>query len=290
MNIINLLIVCVGLFLFSIFTSCSTKNSDVYQLVLERDSILLVLKEQQNEVNDLTAYMATIAIGLDSIAQQEKILLSNKDTDGKRLSRKKIIENLNHFKELLQRQHEKIQSLEDSLRLGGKSENLRYIISYLNKKIEEKEQTIKILRTQLANSNNENLKIKNEVSILKEDISSLEVKYDNQEKALKVQDQLLNECYIKISDKETLQNEGIISGGLLTKKKINYSNVNINNFTKIDIRKFVEIRLSTKKPKILTPVPINSYKILDNNDGTTTLQIIDINLFWSISNYLIIQI
>ena len=51
-----------------------------------------------------------------------------------------------------------------------------------------------------------------------------------------------------------------------------------------------EIPLNSSSPKILTQMPTSSYKIEKKSKNQSTLYILDANAFWSVSNFLIIQL
>ncbi len=82
----------------------------------------------------------------------------------------------------------------------------------------------------------------------------------------------------------------MIKGNLLKKAKFNADNVNLGNCETVDISKVRNIPLNSKKPKILSPVPSGSYKIVENQDGGKILVINDPTSFWSLSNILVIQL
>lgn len=109
--------------------------------------------------------------------------------------------------------------------------------------------------------------------------------------ALSKQDEIINECYVKIGTKKQLSAAGLLKGGFLQKKKINYEDVDKSKFNAVDIRKFREIPLHSSNPKILTPQPSNrSFHFEESGDGNCTLVITNPTQFWSVSNFLIIQL
>ena len=60
-------------------------------------------------------------------------------------------------------------------------------------------------------------------------------------------------------------------------------------FTKADKRSLTTLQLHSKKAKVLTNQPVDSYEISDQ-DGQKVLIIKDATKFWSLSNFLVIQI
>ena len=60
-------------------------------------------------------------------------------------------------------------------------------------------------------------------------------------------------------------------------------------FTKADKRTLKTIHLNSKKAKVMTNQPADSYKIEDNN-GQKTLVITDPTRFWNTGNFIVIEI
>ena len=100
--------------LLSVF-SCKNEKVDMSKYMVERDSIMQENKAKTQQLDELNGVIATIATGLDSIAIQEHILFTNKGRDGVMLDRQQIAANLKGMAEILARQRQKIQMLQDSL-------------------------------------------------------------------------------------------------------------------------------------------------------------------------------
>ena len=260
----------------------------------ERDSIMQENKAKTQQLDELNGVLATIATGLDSIAVQENILFTNKGRDGVMLNRQQIAANLKGMADILARQRAKIKMLQDSLANKKSSqgvERLQKVVEFLNQQLAEKDQVIQSLRADLNNS-------KKDITQLRASLSDMRTKANNAEqktkvltKALSKQDEVINECYVKIGTKKQLSAAGLLKGGFLQKKKVNYEDVDKSKFNAVDIRKFREITLHSSNPKILTPQPSNrSFHFEESGDGNCTLVITNPTLFWSVSNFLIIQL
>ena len=78
-------------------------------------------------------------------------------------------------------------------------------------------------------------------------------------------------------------------GGVLGKKHANYSNINNDVFHQVDTRSFNILVIDSKSPKLLTEKPESSYTLTKNDDGTSTLKIINTKEFWETSPYLIVM-
>ncbi len=288
---------CISFLFFILITcfisSCGNSNDSMVKFIEERDSIMRVSQEKEKQLNELNSIVTAIAAGLDSIAMQEDILCSNRDRDGVLLSKAQIMQNLHFFEELLDKQRTKIQQLQDSIK-GMNTvgvDKMKSIVSFLNQQLSEKEAVIQQLRNDVGKKNKDIRELRTTMASMRTTMEKTEKKNQILNEALSVQDEAINECFVKIGTKKELQRAGILKGGFLSKKKINYSAIDKSKFTSVDIRDFREIQLRSSKPKILTPVPSgNSYQLVNNGDGTCTLKIISPTKFWSVSNFLIIQL
>ena len=260
----------------------------------ERDSIMQENKAKTQQLDELNSVLATIATGLDSIAVQENILFTNKGRDGVMLNRQQIAANLKGMADILARQRAKIKMLQDSLANKKSSqgvERLQKVVEFLNQQLAEKDQVIQSLRADLNNSKKDITQLRASLSDMRTRASNAEQKTKVLSKALSKQDEVINECYVKIGTKKQLSAAGLLKGGFLQKKKVNYEDVDKSKFNAVDIRKFREITLHSSNPKILTPQPSNrSFHFEESGDGNCTLVITNPTLFWSVSNFLIIQL
>ena len=108
---------------------------------------------------------------------------------------------------------------------------------------------------------------------------------------IQTQDEIINEGYVRIGTKKELQSAGLIKGGFLKKTKVNYDNVDKSVFNPVDIRMFNSVELKSDNPKILTAHPASgAYRLEKTDNGTTMLYIDNPTVFWSLSNFLIIQL
>ena len=274
--------------------SCKNEKVDMQQFVAERDSILQDNRSKTQQLDELNGVLSTIAIGLDSIAVQENILFNGSGRDGVRLDKHEIAARLNGMADILARQRAKIQALQDSLanrKTSQSVEHLQRVVEFLNQQLAEKDLVIKSLRADLNNSKKDITQLRASLSDMKNRAVKAENKTQVLTTALSKQDDVINECYVRIGTKKQLSAAGLLKGGFLQKKKVNYEDVDKSKFNAVDIRKFREITLKSNNPKILTPQPSNrSFHFEESGDGSCTLVITNPTLFWSVSNFLIIQL
>lgn len=287
------------LWAFASILACKNERVDMTGYMKERDSLIIENQANKEELAELNSIISTVSAGLDSIAIQEGILYSGKTRDGVALNRNQIIANINSMAEILKRQREKIQSLQDSLAMRSANPNkssqsiekLQNVIAFLNKQLAEKDNEIQSLRRDVNSKNKDINQLRTSLSDMRNRAEKAENRTQVVTQALAKQDEIINECYIKIGTKKQLVASGLLKGGFLQKKKVNYEDVDKSKFNAVDIRKFREVTLKSNNPKILTPQPSNnSFHFEENGDGTCTLVITNPTQFWSVSNFLIIQL
>ncbi len=287
------------LWAFASILACKNERVDMAGYMKERDSLIIENQANKAEQAELNSIISTVSAGLDSIAIQEGILYSGKTRDGVALNRSQIIANINSMAEILKRQREKIQSLQDSLAMRSANPNkssqsiekLQNVIAFLNKQLAEKDNEIQSLRRDVNSKNKDINQLRTSLSDMRNRAEKAENRTQVVTQALAKQDEIINECYIKIGTKKQLVASGLLKGGFLQKKKVNYEDVDKSKFNAVDIRKFREVTLKSNNPKILTPQPSNSsFHFEENGDGTCTLVITNPTQFWSVSNFLIIQL
>ena len=282
--------------LFLCFVSFSCGHSNLSkELTAERDSLIKVNQQQNEALTEITSTIAQVSVTLDSIAKHEQILYSNRDIEGRVLSRKKILENLSFFENLLTEKSKEMKAMEESL--SNKDGNIRkfqIMIDYLVNEIDKKNENIRVLRRELERKNG-NISIltdklsslKNDVLTLNDTISMLQEKTET----FSEQEKKINEVYYTIGTKKDLIARGLLSSrGLFAKKRIDYSSLDTSMFVKADMRFLKQLIIVGKEPQILTNVVSTSYTLTENGRDSYILKIFDSISFWSVSKYLIIQI
>lgn len=280
-------IVAIGMLLLA---SCDNGKTEIARLNAQLDSISKVSMTQQEKMDDLSGMINVVTESLDSIAEQEELLMGGTKGSEGRLSKKELKRRLKDFADLLQRQRERIASLESSLSSSSAEiSKFKKVIDFLNSQLDEKEKAIEEMTAELDKRNTNIKELTEKVQHLDETNVELNSIIDDQASKLKSNDIAMHTCYYKIGSKKALQEAGILTkGGLFTKSKLNVASIDYSNCSKIDMRNVEEILIPSKKPKILTHMPAGSYQIVASGDNSV-LKILNPKTFWSISNVLIIQ-
>lgn len=266
----------------------SCKNASERELQQQVDSLQAAYTQRTAEFNDLQDYVYQIADGLDSIAQQEGQLFSTSESPTP--TREQIKRNLTAYQQTLEQQRQRIGELEKKLSAGNaKNQRMQIIVNALKSQLEQKDAEVKILSEEVNNKNANITSLKAYIERLRQRNQRMADQLTEQESVMASQEQQINQAYIKIGPKEELKKLGLVSGGgLLKKSKVDYSSLDKSLFSKRDIRKLNHIEMLSKKAKVLTPQPTDSYTI-EEAEGNAVLVITNPKKFWSVTNYLIIQ-
>ena len=272
-----------------LFTSCGESSKERVQREMI-DSLKNVSYQNKMNYEDLQRYLYVIAEGLDSISIEEKeLFLKNGDIEGKGLNRKRIQQNLAHVRDILSRHRERIAELEQKLENGDETHRqLRTIITALRQQLDAKDKELAQLKADLERNKKSITALTAQIKNLGEEKEDQAQMIQEQQELIKEQNDKLNNVYIKIGNKKELKKLGLLSSGLFKKTKVKYENIDLSQFEQVD-RSFNNISLP-KKVKILTPVPSDSYEMVDDTKtGGKMLVVTDSIKFWSLSKFLIIQ-
>lgn len=269
--------------------SCNQGN--VEELQARIDSLQNVNEMTSQDYNDLSIFMETVSTSLDSIALSENMIIySGNKEGGAKASREEIKNNLENFADLIQRQRAQIAELENRVSENSASRNkMKKIIQFMTEQLDAKEKEIIALRKELDNKNVDIANLNKKVTALNETNSELAntIKAKEEEIVTAVANQ--NECYYIIASKKELQAKGIMSNGnLLKKSRVEVTGIDVSLFTKIDRRSTTKISINSKKAKVLSQMPEDSYTLTKNGDSMV-LEITNATRFWSVTPLLIIR-
>ena len=266
--------------------SCGNKTDKEWQAQV--DSLQTALEKKTTDYQQMDEALTVISNGLDSIAMQESELF-NPDRESPRLNQQEIKNALQHYKETLKTQRERIAQLEQQLN-GSTDEvrKLQRVVIALKAQLVEKESQIAALQEEVNGKNFTIGKLKTHMTSLSQKTEEQQQVISMQNKIMETQDKQLNEAYVVMAEKSALKKAGLLKGGFLKKSTVDLAAVDKSLFKAIDVRVVTEIEIDAKKPTILTPMPADSYKI-EKTGKKSVLHITDPERFWQSSKYLIIQ-
>lgn len=262
-------------------------------LLAERDSLQALATTNQKELERMTSFFNEVAACIDSINEQESILVAEVDIEtNRRYSQREIARRLSQLEEIITGQRERIASLVDSLNNrtdSTRTRGLRSTITFLTQQLEQKEVQINRLRAQLRGHQRDITNLREQVQGLTADVQNLTNQNDELHATLIVQTEVMNEGLLLIADKDRLKELGIVEGGgFLRRTSVNLGRVTPDLCQRVDIASLTSLPIPGRKVKILSPVPDGTYSL--SRDGERTiLTIHNPETFWSLSHTLVIQ-
>lgn len=279
-------VLALGVILLSACNNEKLRESEARNVVLG-DSLQTALAYQDS----LFGLVNEITQSVNQIKDLENILTSSSDLSAESQSKKDQLRNdIIAIQKELQTRRNKLTQLEEKLaksQLAGKS--MKETIANLKKQISEQQTAIDTLKNNLAAANIKIEELDQTIDSLNTEVANItQEKEIAQEESINLANEL-NTCYYVVDSKNNLKEHKIIETGFLKKTKIMQGDFDQDYFTTADKRTLTSIPTYAKKIKILTNQPDGSYEIVDDN-GVKTINVLNPDKFWSLSNYLVVQV
>lgn len=275
-----------------ILGSCNNKSEEeAAQEEALQDATKQELATAVADRDRLLGLVNEISSGMDQIKRLENILTVTNGMKGETASQRAQIQaDIAAIQQTLQQRREQLAELESKLNKSNiNNANLKKTIQTLRAQIDSQAAEIETLRTNLADANAKIGTLNTAVDSLNSTVTTVTGERDAaQQESVELNNEL-NTCYYVIASNKELKAHKIIESGFLRKTKIMKGDFDQTFFTTGDKRTLSEIPLHSKKAQVLTNQPASSYRIVDQN-GQKVLQITNPDLFWSLSNYLVVKI
>ncbi len=283
-----------GFLSLALLTSCDNSKEKAAQQELANQQALNEATREElqsaiNERDELLSLVNEISSGIDEINEVEKIITIN--GGGELSTRSNISNNLAAIKSTLADRRQRLADLEKKLKDSKLSGNkLLETIESLRKQIDDQTSQIESLTKSLENANLTIAKLDTKVDSLNTTVQTVTDERNAAREEAVQEANKANECFYAIGSKKELKEHNIIESGFLRKTKIMQGDFDKSYFVQSDKRNLKSIKLHSKKAKVVsTNQPAGSYDIVDVN-GEKELRILNPNEFWSVSNYVVIQI
>lgn len=263
----------------------TNKKEEAY--TQERDSLMMVISEKDNELNEIMGTVNEIQEGFRRINEAEgRITVSDGNVESES-SKQMIRENMQFIQEAMAQNRDMIAQLKEKMRNSSiKADKLKKMVDDLTAQLEQQKTRIQELEAELAEKNIIIAQQGESINNLNENVNALTEENKTKSATVAKQDQQLNTAWFVFGTKSELKEQKILRNGDVLKS----SDFNKDYFTKIDIRYDKEIKLYSKSAKLLTNHPAGSYKLEKDKKGQYVLTITNPTTFWSISKYLVIQV
>lgn len=273
----------------AVLTSCNMNQDKLDRQQQVIDSLAQVNSLSAKEVQDYIEIVDAVSESLDYLNAAEGEIQQASKEGSPQARRAALKDKVAAMSNVVKEQRERIATLQQKLNAsGGTNKKLQNVIDMLNAQLEQKEAEIADLQAQLADKNVKIEQLTQNVTTLTENNAQLTNTVESQSQTITTQTNQMNEAYVIIASKSELKSKGILAGGFLKKSKVVPANMDKSLFRQVDQRSFSSINIPSKSPKVLSPIPADSYTITRNGDGSV-LTVTDAKRFWGVSNFLIIQ-
>ncbi|MBE6335259.1 MAG: hypothetical protein E7066_01070 [Lentimicrobiaceae bacterium] len=262
-------------------TSCVEKSKKYQQLLSEKEAAVVENQQIEAEYNNALGIISDVENNLQAIREAEGLMMMNNENLA---GREKLNAELNQIKEAMALNGVRLDSLNDVLQ-NSKRDNkqLRSTVKKLQAQLEEKTRVIDSLQIQINERDNQITGLNVKVENLNADIKEVQAINDSQAQTIADQIVQMNTVYYMAATKKELKENGILNSKYILNKE-----VPTEKFVQVDKRELDKITLEAKKAVVLSAHPVNSYKIV-KNENTITLQINNPEQFWSVTKYLVIS-
>ena len=273
-------IVILGIGASMFFLGSCVESSQKYKSLQARlDSLSTVHIMQNSEMESMLADLNDISAGMQSLRDAERLLTLETINENKANSKSK--QQLNQLKKDVQAITEAIASYKEQIsKLEGKNKSqsaeFKRLIAGLNAELDQRTQKLNEITKQLAEKNQQLAVKTEEVANLTENVEAL--------------DMAIHQGHYLIGNRKELKEAEVISRQGIFCPPIVSSQAQKANFTDLDIREMKVIPLNSKKAKLLSVHPADSYTLETGEDGNMTLKINDENNFWKQTKYLVVMI
>lgn len=270
-----------------VLVGCDFTNKREQELTAQKESLIKQLNEKNVALEQALSSIAKIQEGFQVINEAEgRVNLQTQAAEGV-TDAERMKEDILFIQQKMEENRKQMALLEKKLKASGaENANLRKVLANLQKELDVKVARIAALQAELAEKNIRIAELDKAVETLTHDVNTLQQTSDAQQDVIERQVVELNKAWYVYGTSKELKEQNILKGGDVMAS----SDFNKNYFTEIDVRVDRVFPLYAKHAKLLTVHPEGSYEFVKDADKQLTLKVLDIDAFWSVSRYMIIQV
>lgn len=272
---------------FILFSCGGGSQANTDQMKRELDSLKNLQAESSAAVDTYIGDLNEIYESLEEVKRKEGAISKSASMSGEIAADKKTLiqEDIMLIDQMMQENREKLESLRKKVKKSDqKMVELEKLIATLQKQIEDKDKEIAGLKLQL-----EGLNI--ELDNLTASYDNLSKENEDNKETIHKQTEELNTVYFVMGTfKELVDNKVLDKGGAFSVKagaKLS-ADVNLDYFTKGDLRNLKEIKTGNRKITIKSSHPSGSYSLVPSEGKIEKIVINDAQSFWKNSKYCVI--
>lgn len=274
--------------------SCLVSSKKYEALEAERDSLAVVAANVTTDFESSLQTINEIEMALQTVREAENIILLENQEGNTNYA----VSQIEAIDRTIQQNKAKIADLEKQLAdAGSKSKQLNATITRLKNELNEKDTYINNLReelnvskAQVAELTDSVVNLNQNVQNLNQNIDNLNAQSEEQQATIRQQDAEINTVYYIAAPMSTLKDYNLVSKDGWFSPETVTGEINKSVMIAADKRELQVIPLNTRKATIMTNHPESSYQLTKDDDKMLSLEIVNPEAFWKISNYLIISI
>jgi hypothetical protein len=274
------------LMVIAILWSCGGSEAELNPLQARVDSLETANSNQQSEIDYYLADFMEIQKVMDSVKSRQAIIAARGGSpELSSNTRANLTNDLLELETLLNEGKAKIELLKKEVSQSKKNmKSLQALIDNLQKKLDEKDGQIVVLKKELE-------KVNVRVQTVERSYDSLAISHARRGARIEQQTEVINTVFWATGSYSVLKDKKVISpGGFLNARsgaRIS-SDFNQDYFKSADRRKLTEIPIGTRNIHFATNHPSSAYELVKTDFMIEKLVITDPEAFWSSSRYLVI--
>ena len=276
------------------------KTSQIEALSLQNANLNGTIELRDSLVYEMTTTFQQIEENLTFVRnKRDQMVLTPKE--GQHNQKKMLVEDIKLMNEMLAESSVKIEELDKKLKNSGfEIKSFRNKIAQLTKSIEEQDSSIQQLRTEIDQRDYKISEMGTQLASLQTDIAVKEDSLLSKSQAIANKSQIIvekeneiNKAFVAVGTHDQLIKNGVLTkeGGFLGigKNLVIRDNLNQKYFTQLDIRNTNHFPINSKKVKLISEHPANSYTLVEENDKIAYLEIENPEEFWKLTKYVIVE-
>jgi len=273
-------------------------KAQIEELNRQNANLSTTIEVRDSLVNEMTSTFDEIEQNLTFVRNKREQMISVPQ-EGVQNQKEILVADIKLMNEMLEESSKKIEELDKKLKSYGiEMKSFKNKIAQLNIMIAEQDNNIQQLRAEIEQRDYKIVEMDKTIVKLQDDIVSKDdsIKSKSQviaekSQAITEKENEMNKAWIVAGTYDQLVKKGVLTkeGGFLgiSKNVAIRDDLNESGFTKLDMRNAVQFPLNTKKAKLISEHPDNSYRLVEENDKIAYLEIENPEEFWKLTKYVI---
>jgi hypothetical protein len=283
-----IILVVIGIVVYSLYKR--QHNIMLSQMEAQKNTLTENITARDSVIVEWVTTFSEIEKNIAMIKEKENIIsINSSKNELSRDKRLQVLDDIQYINTLLDANKKKIASLTAQLKKSGGT------IKILEQKITELEASVKQSESEISDLKNTLVSKNFEIDQLNIQNSALQSTIVQKEETITKQTYEMNKGFYACGTTKQLNAKGLLTkkGGFigLGKTKSLSGSLSDTAFVQIDITKTKFIPVNSKKAKLISEHPANSYQFMrDKNNKIESIEIKDPALFWKISKYAVVQV